>query len=710
MGKNYRISIGIDGLIVRTTPQYDRLIIQEDRPDGEVFLRPTLETTLVFMRYDYDYLTTVALNKEIEVYIELDNGDGTYTLKYTGVFTKTDCEWDEDARICRVKPRTRDAYEKIMQGLNKEFNLIDLGAPLTPISFKKKPIVQAYLFDSNYVSNFQQGNYWESPVIAGDVNAVTLVNKYYFTLSSNFAYIPGDDTLNPNVSGKYSLADGYREDGAYRLTNIGTTIIIRRVSDGVTVYQGVPGEAFLNPTDRMQPAGSLTSTVDGTSKVQGFWISVYLRYYTDQLDIAGVPTFEIPADDIVAQNDNYTRVIGLSADNAAAHSGSSNNPTPYGKYAADADNFAGKYFTIYTPAGAPFVGAAYPLARSDWNYYSLWFQFTPFTISTEDDYSTDITVNDAYRLHDVISAFLGELDPVLTHSNTADYSEFFYNDFSNPIRTKLIRPMIVPKSNILVGNYDQPTKKAPLRFGELLQFLKDFYKVYWYIRDGKFILEHIEYFERGGSYTTDQVGADLTTEIDPKTKLAWAYRTAKYTYDKSAMPERMEWNWMDPQSPVFEGYPIQMLDPQVEKGNVEVKSLSKFAGDIDFIAVSPGEVSREGFVWIEAEQQGQTFYVPTVAVEFEGLTLNIQNGYASLTFAHGEYHTYQLPCEEVTINDETTTADSVIKTKVQEIQFPSDPVPSDIELVITTLGNGKPHSRTINLLTGMITTTLRHEQ
>lgn len=709
MAKNYRISIGVDGLIVRTTPQYDRLIIQGDRPDGEVFLRPTLETTLVFMRYDYDYLATVALNKEIEVYIELDNGDGTYMLKYTGVFTKTDCEWDEDARICRVKPRTRDAYEKIMQGLNKEFNLIDLGAPLTPISFKKKPIVQAYLFDSNYVSNFQQGNYWESPVIAGDVNAVTLVNKYYFTLSSNFAYIPGDDTLNPNVSGKYSLADGYREDGAYRLTNSGTTVIIRRVSDGVTVYQGVPGEAFLNPTDRLQPAGSLTSTVDGISKVQGFWISVYLRYYTDQLDIAGVPTFEIPADDIVAQNDNYTRVIGYSADNAAAHSGSSNNPTPYGRFADDADNFAGKYFTIYTPAGAPFVGAAYPLARSDWNYYSLWFQFTPFTISTEDDYSTDITVNDAYHLHDVIKAFLTEIDPLVSFSNSADYSQFLY-DVSNPIRSVTAYPMIVPKSNILVGNYDQPTKKAPLRFGELLQFLKDFYKVYWYIRDGKFILEHIEYFERGGSYTTDQVGADLTTEIDPKTKLPWAYRTAKYTYDKSAMPERIEWNWMDPQSSVFEGYPIQMLDPQVEKGNVEVKSLSKFAADIDFISVSPGEVSREGFVWIEAGVLGMDYYVLEAAIQFEDLTLNIQNGYATLTYAHGEYHTYQLPCEQVAINDETTTADSVIKTKVQEIQFPSDPVPSDIELVITTLGNGKPHSRTINLLTGMITTTLRHEQ
>lgn len=710
MANSYRISVVVDGVVTVTNPAYEKLLIQEERPEGEVFLRPTLDAELVFMRYDYDYLITVPLTKEIEVFIELDNRDGTYTLKYTGVFTRTDCEWDDDARICRVKPRTRDAYEKIMNGLKKEFNLIDLGAELTPLTFKKKPIVQAYLFDSNFVSNFQQGNYWETPVIAADVNAVTLPNKYYFTLSSNFIYIPGDGSLTPDVSGKYSLADGLREDGAYRITNSGTTIIIRRVSDNVTVYSGVAGEAFLNPTDRLKPAGTLTSTVDGTSKVQGFWISVYLRYYTDKPDIAGVPTFEIPADDIVAQNYNYTRVIGLSADNAAAYSGHSSSATPYGKFATDADNFAGQYFTVYVPSGAPFVGAAYPLARSDWGYYSLWFQFTPFQISVEDDYSTDVTVQDAYRLHDVVNAFLSALDPVITHDNTAAYSEFFYNNFANPIRTELLRPMIVPKSNILVGNYDQPTKRAPLRFGELLQFLKDFYKVFWYIRDGMFVLEHIEYFERGGSYAIDQVGADLTTEIDPKTKLTWAYRTAKYTYDKSAMPERIEWNWMDPQSPVFEGYPIDMLDPQVEKGNVETRSLSKFSADIDFITVSPGEIARDGFVWVEAEQHGIGFSVPTASIQFEGLTLNIQNGYATLTFAHGEYHTFQLPCSAVRINDAATMADSVIKTKIQEIQFPSDPLPSDLELIMTTLGNGKPERRTVDLISGMITTTLRHEQ
>lgn len=710
MGKNYRISIGIDGLIVRTTPQYDRLIIQEDRPDGEVFLRPTLETTLVFMRYDYDYLATVALNKEIEVYIELDNGDGTYTLKYTGVFTKTDCEWDEDARICRVKPRTRDAYEKIMEGLNKEFNLVDLGAPLTPIQYDDNAVLQVYIAGSSFVQNYIEGNYFETPVtpyFSPNDLSNDLTNIYNFKWCGRIRHIVGNGLLNPDVSGVYDASfTSDNGNGRYQVRNSGSQwVIVDLDASASVVYTAPAGEDAFN-LEAFQPGALFTSVSDPNSKCYFFIDILYARVLTNADAVQGVSTVDVSENDFTGQVSKGKKVAGVEINTFFASSGHTNSPTPWGKFSDDSLFFAGEYFNIPQLQGS----AMFPLNKTSWEQYSVWFYFDAGIRNIFSDGRKVVTVNDAYRLHDVISAFLGELDPVLTHSNTADYSEFFYNDFSNPIRTKLIRPMIVPKSNILVGNYDQPTKKAPLRFGELLQFLKDFYKVYWYIRDGKFILEHIEYFERGGSYTTDQVGADLTTEIDPKTKLAWAYRTAKYTYDKSAMPERIEWNWMDPQSPVFEGYPIQMLAPQVEKGNVEVKSLSKFASDIDFIAVSPGEVSREGFVWIEAEQQGQAFYVPTVAVEFEGLTLNIQNGYASLTFAHGEYHTYQLPCEEVTINGATTTADSVIKTKVQEIQFPSDPVPSDIELVITTLGNGKPHSRTINLLTGMITTTLRHEQ
>jgi hypothetical protein len=445
------------------------------------------------------------------------------------------------------------------------------------------------------------------------------------------------------------------------------------------------------------------------SKVQGFRISVYLRYYTDKEDITGVPTFPIPDNDIVANNSNYTRVIGLSADNVAAYSGHSANPTPYGTFSTTADNFSGEYFTLYPAQGTPFVGAAYPLARSEWSYYSLWFQFTSFLTGVESDYSTAITIYDAYKLPDVINAFLGELDPVITHSESSTYSGFFYTT-SNPTRGTKTYPIITPKSNVLIGNYDQPAKKAPLRFGELLQYLKDFYKVYWYVRNGMFILEHLEYFEKGGSYTMDQIGVDLTTDKETKTGKTWAFKTNKYTYEKTEMPERIEMAYMDNQSPVFEGHPIVMLDNRVDKGNIQTKSLSKFSNDVDFITTSPGEISNNGFVFFECGKLSGEYYVPSVEIDFEGIILNVHNGYAAIPYAHNQYHKYQLPCANVRINNETTTATSVIKTKVQEVYFPSDPVPSDIELITTSLGNGKVKSREINLLSGMIKTILHHDQ
>jgi len=724
MPNEHRITLDVGGATREVFPIYDDLTIQQARVEGEVFMRGTLETEFTFVRGDFDYLLGLDIDDEIVIIIEKAvtvptySGLGysgttvNYTEKWRGVFTKTDCEWDEDAKLVKVKPRTRDDYEKVMEALNKEFNLIDLAPAKTIVNWFKKPIIQAYLFDSDFVANFTQGNYWESPVV-GSTDAISLVNTYYFTLGTDVIYIPGDSSLNPDVSGKYSVATGLREDGVYQII-AGTPITIERVSDGATMYTGVAGEDFLNATNFLEPAGSLTSNIDGTSQVQGFRISVYYRYFTDQEVIAGVPTFPVPTNDIVAINDNYTRVIGLSADNAEPFSGHQAEPTPYGVFDEDADNFAGEYFTQYTPAGAPAVGAAYPLSRSSWGFYSLWFFFDPFLIGVEEDYSTYVFLEDAYRLPDVVSAFLSEIDSSLTHEETSAYSMFFYST-SAPMRTTRYYPMMTPKSNVLVGNYDQPAKRAPLRFGEILQLLKDFYQVYWHIDGGKFKLEHIEYFEKGGSYAMDNIGADLTVELNPKNRKVWAYETAKYTYDKAEMPERIEWNWMDPQSPVFEGYPIEMINPRVEKGNVIQKSMARFAADIDYIQTNGGEISTEGFVWMEAEKIGRTgfrspYEIPTVEIVFDNLTLNIQNGLATLAYAHEEYHKYRLPCEDVKINNAATTAESVIKTKIQEIEFPDETLTNTIQLVTTTLGNGKPRRREIDLISNMTKTTLYHDQ
>jgi len=706
MANKYRISLNVAGLTVSVNPVFDRLSIQEERPEGEAFLRSKLDTELIFHRGDFDYLSGLTIDQEVIIYVEQLQNNGSYEVKYTGVFTKTDCTWNEDDKTCKVKPRTRDDYEKILQGLNKELNLIDLMPEITPVSYVKKPVIQAYLFDSDVVANFQQGNYWETPVIASNVNAVTLVNDYYFAVGSDFIYIPGDETLSPDVSGKYSVADGYREDGLYRLVNESGKVAIEIAATGVNVYEGVTGEAFINAGNWLAPAGLLTS-LTSSSAVQGFRISVYLRYYTDKTNIAGVPTFDVPENDIVSSNSNYTHVIGLNADNIKPYAGHSVTPTPFGKFSESSENFANEYFELYPSAGSE---AVYPASKSAWQYYSLWFQFDSFLTTIEDAYSTTVTLTDAYQLHDVIDAYLNELAPTITHSNTADYSQFFYDDSNNPIRTKLLRPLLTPKSNVLVGNYDQPAKKAPLRFGELLQFLKDFYSVYWFIRDGMLILEHIEYFERGGSYTTNQIGANLTTDLEPKTAKAWGYRTNQYTYEKTDMPERIEYNWMDPQSPVFEGYPIEMLDNRVDKGNVQGRNFAKFSADIDYISTAPDEITKTGFVWMETEQQGQGFFVPTAPITFEGLNLNIQNGYASLTFALDEYQKYQLPCTNVKINGEVTTAESVIKTKIQEVFFPMNPVEDNLLLVTTGIGSGKLKTREINLLNGIVKMILKHDQ
>ncbi len=78
-------------------------------------------------------------------------------------------------------------------------------------------------------------------------------------------------------------------------------------------------------------------------------------------------------------------------------------------------------------------------------------------------------------------------------------------------------------------------------------------------------------------------------------------------------------------------------------------------------------------------------------------TYNMQNGYASLVFMVDAYFRERLPASLVTINKADDTADSVKRSKIQEIEFPSGVDPDPMLLVTTGLGTGKVRAMTINL-------------
>ena len=145
-----------------------------------------------------------------------------------------------------------------------------------------------------------------------------------------------------------------------------------------------------------------------------------------------------------------------------------------------------------------------------WLYASLWFVQSSVSETLEQRGRKDTPINDAFTLEAVITALLKEIAPTVTFAATSAYSVFLYG--TNPLAASWGRLMMTPKSNILVAEYTQPARKAPVTLRQVLDMLRTACGCYWFI-DGsnRLRIEHISFFKNGGSYNgSPTVGIDLT--------------------------------------------------------------------------------------------------------------------------------------------------------------------------------------------------------
>lgn len=716
----------MSGLTTQVYPIYSsdlsRVLAQED---GEVFYRDRINGSFKFVRADYDYINSLDIEDEILFEIQkYDEALGWQTY-WNGVFYKTDCEFEGydscgGGGVVEVTPEPVDNYKTLMEGLDKEFNLIDLAPAITPITYARKAILQIYVDGGDFIQNYVDGNYWESqvstPTFNGGLN--TLINDYFFTFCGRFRIIPGSGDLTPDVAGLYDDSTLIRDDGAYQIAfNAGANRweILDLGAGSAVVYQAPIGDG-LDSVNPFEGGAVFTSSSDPGSQCQLHTEAVYARVLTNAATFDGNPTDDFPADDFTGENFNYTKIGAITVTSFVQSDGHQADPTPWRVFEDTALHFAGEYFTRPSlPVGAVNL---YPFGRSQWRRYSMWFYFTTSLLTTLEDGDDSLTLTDAYKLSDAINALLGAIDPTITFTASIAGSLFFYADtfdtaeklFAVAVRgTPVPRtPMITPKSNVIFGDYDQPAKRAPIRLREIFNFLKNFYQVYWYLDGTDLRLEHLTFFEQGGAYSTNVISTDLTTALEPKTGKAWAYGTNRWKYEKSELPERLEFSWMDDSTPVFEGLPIEVVSNFVDKGNIEEKNLSPFTSDITQIQVSPSDIAKDGFVWIEAVSDGGGgLEIPFVDVTLEGETFSLQNGYMTLVFGHATYWRFQLPAPNVIINGAAAVVGS-IKKKVQELTFPDTTEPDPMQLITTTIGSGKVKEMEVNLITGAIKLMLYH--
>ena len=721
----YKFIIQSDGESRVVTPAYKSDIsLEYELESGQQFFRKKLSGKLAFIRDDYDYLNAKDFNTEFVLLLqESKDGGKTWSEYYRGKFMKTDCTWDDDNKKCEVNPNVYDEYNDVIAGLDKEYNLIKLSPEIKRLTIKKRPLIQVYLPGESVISCFLGGTYWEQDVIEATEDEEYLVNKCYFANTSPHQEIivkesPYTDLTNAVFVG--STKDGYSKVGDYRLEyfEYSETEYDEENRYVVTLYNGLKlykGEKVgwqftqydiyyenYNPIPKTLPkTATLTAISPETTnvKVDIQSTGLYMRYLLDAEEILGLKTYEIPVDDLVEDNRNYKRCIGYAFDVIAISNNYSTEPTEYG---VRPDG------TYYKPPYSFYGDKYYPVARSTWNYASYWFYFSVLDSTVEEAGRTEFELRDTYPIHSVIKVLLEQYSDI-KHEATEEYSKFLYGSY-NPVSYQTFQLLLSPKSNILHGNYDQPAMKAQTTLNTILKMLRDVYKCFWFIEDGKLKIEHISYFRNGGTYTGSPViGTDLTKSENPRNAKKWGFLTSSYEFDKSDMPERFQFAWMDDVTEGFEGYPIEVNSKYVSPGRIEDINVTGFTTDVDYMMLNPGAISQDGFALFAAIYRNERYELPIVERNVDGADLRLQNGYLSWITLQPNYYLSDLPAKKVVINKTDYEVTETSRKRKQKVKFPTLETIETKKLVKTYLGNGQIEKISVNLSSRINEVTLKYD-
>lgn len=709
-----------------TKPVYkDDLAKEYELETNQRFYRAKLSGKISFIRQDYDYI--MSQNFESQFYFLMGkSNDGGRTWDneyYRGKFFMTDCEFDDDNKKCTVQPDPLDDYNDVLAGLEKEYNLITLAPKIDRVLFDKRPLIQIYIPGDSVVSCFLGGNYWEQEANAvSDRNA--LINTYHFALCNLLKEINVTGSSNPNVNELYAGSMSIRENNTFTGTlypnnNNGFTIrasqeyhppffgIIRyeivRTSDNVVLFSFSHSNVGNQPWDNAEFDFTAVSGsgASGTPHAEMTTYNLYARYLCDVEKIDDLTTYPLPTDDIVENNRNYHRTIGYAIDVGYISNNFSAQPTEYGL----ADN--GQYFA---PPSSIWQQKFFPIARSTWRYASIWFGFFLFDWILEEKARKQYTLRDAYPVASCISVLLKQFAPGISHEATAEYSQFLYGA-TNPISHQKFELLLTQKTNVLVGDYDRPAQKAPTTLQQLTNMLRDCFRCFWYIEDGKFKVEHILWFRNGGSYSANPgLTVDLTTLLNVRNGKTWGFASSKWSFDKVDMAERYQFEWMDDVTQPFKGSPINILSKFVTPGKIEEITVSNFTSDVDYMILNPSAISEDGFALFAAvRDSNNNLVLPYRTFSAQGVDFVLQNYILSFYYLQPTYYVYDLPARRVEINGSSMNAYGVERKKKQTVTYPSIDDPDPMKLVKTAIGNGQINKISITLHSRMNKVTLMYD-
>lgn len=693
-------------------PNYsDGISLQSKRQSGERFRRTELSEKLVFQGDDYAWI--VAQPFDTKFILHMDTG----TMTWDGVFWKTDCEFDADDKTCTVQPDPYDYYKAVLDGYEKEYDLVKLAPAINAINMYKRDILQVYAMSDGVgdrvLTNFLGGSPWEQDLALSytEITETKLINDYKFTkILARFAY---------KVTGGYQL-------GQYDDTYFGSKWTSLSYGDSPLVFEGKRGVWDLHLWVTRESTGSgfnyyfnaaLFGAGTSMEQVGSRWTSgasFQDTFYYDRSGYASYKTISLgfpetaahslgesvlfaralsghqysssyiqrPAEDITEYNLNYTwiRQISTSASTEFYVSGDTQaEPTEWGK------SSTGGYFVEPDDY-------VVPVSRSLWSPFSLWVSKMYSADISSDVTAESYTLNDAYTIESAINILLNEITGDSGKPVTFAITDSLFLNGDSPLRTG--RKLFISQlSNVKKTYYQNAAQTGKTTLRQILDMLRDCFHCYWHIdSNGAMHIEHISWYMKGGTYSTDSrtPAADLTQMVHPRNFKTWDYGQNTYGFEKVSLPERIEFSFASSQTEPFNGLPIQYQSGYVKKGQIEKVSVSNFYSDVDWLISGASGTGDDGWVVIDALDSSGTYSCPIITLQLFGTGYYPQNGYMAFAYLETTFFGYDMsaPVAQYEGNYAMTCTDTV-RARTQQVVFPCSAALSDFALVKTGVGTGE---------------------
>lgn len=407
----------------------------------------------------------------------------------------------------------------------------------------------------------------------------------------------------------------------------------------------------------------------------------------------------------------------------------SSTPTPYGKVAnTDLYYNTPDDTNVYLPIKKDswFGGHSFWLLirNSVLDYYLVVYNNVGF-YTTENQYPAlriQKSVTDFYSLYDVIHGMLQKIAPEIVFLHDTTHSQFLFSQINPVTEDSQLEKYMTQKSNVLKLDYDYPAWKAPLKWSQLEELLKNAFNCYtelfydesdnsWHLR-----IEHIKYFINGHTYEVlegNTAVVDLTQARDGFNMELLSFRTNRWKYDTESQANRYEFGWMDTQTEVFDGKPLIVTQEYnlYEDNKKEELNISWFDTDIDFAMSVTSEISSDGFMLVSAQSDG---FIEFVNASTQVNNPGMQNYSLSFDYLIPAFHLCDKYAEYMQIEGTDTLLAITPRKKMriaEDIQFK---VPENVEiqpsnLVKTEAGFAEIDSITIDMTDNSCTATLRYE-